>query len=235
MKVAAVQITTSEDIDANYQLAVEKIREAADNGAKLIVLPEATMQAFATGRLDTNAQELDDDFASGLLDLAQELDVYVVAGMFRPADTVEREDKTIHRVYNTALVVGPDLLGGYDKIHTYDAFDYSESDTVKAGENIVTFKAGDLVVGVAVCYDIRFPDQFKELARNGAQVIVRPHQLGRWSGQARTVAFADDRTRAGLHLLHRRCRSGTPRWQRKGRRTFRSYRCGPLRHREPAG
>lgn len=174
MKVAAVQITTSEDIDVNYQLAVEKIREAADNGAKLIVLPEATMQAFATGRLDTNAQELDDDFASGLLDLAQELDVYVVAGMFRPADTVEREDKTIHRVYNTALVVGPDLLGGYDKIHTYDAFDYSESDTVKAGENIVTFEAGDLVVGVAVCYDIRFPDQFKELARNGAQVIVVP-------------------------------------------------------------
>ena len=66
------------------------------------------------------------------------------------------------------------MLGGYDKIHTYDAFDYHESDTVLAGESLVAFDVDDLIVGVATCYDIRFPEQFKELASQGAQLIVVP-------------------------------------------------------------
>lgn len=94
--------------------------------------------------------------------------------MFCPADTIEREDKTINRVSNTALVAGPGVLGGYEKIHTYDAFDYRESDTVQPGESLVTFDVDDLTVGVVVCYDIRFPEQFKDLAREGAQLIVVP-------------------------------------------------------------
>ena len=66
------------------------------------------------------------------------------------------------------------MLEGYEKVHTYDAFNYRESDTVRAGDSLVTFAVGDLTVGVAICYDIRFPEQFKELARQGAQLIVVP-------------------------------------------------------------
>lgn len=174
MKLAAVQITSGPDIDQNLALAQERIREAASKGAQLIVLPEATSHAFGAGRLDTQAQELDGPFATGIQQLAQELGVYVVVGMFRPADTVERDGKTINRVWNTALITGPDVHKGYDKIHTYDAFSYKESDTVKAGSDLVTFDIKDVTVGVAICYDIRFPEQFKDLARAGADVIVVP-------------------------------------------------------------
>ena len=174
MKVAAVQLTSTGNITENQEIALAKIREAAGNGARLIVLPEATSQNFRSGRLDEQAQSLEGPFATAIQALAEELEVTVVAGMFCPADTVERDGKTINRVSNTALIAGPGVLGGYDKIHTYDAFDYRESDTVLAGESLVAFDVDDLVVGVATCYDIRFPAQFKELASQGAQLIVVP-------------------------------------------------------------
>ena len=174
MKVAAVQLTSTGNITENQEIALAKIREAAGNGARLIVLPEATSQNFRSGRLDEQAQSLEGPFATAIQALAEELEVTVVAGMFCPADTVERDGKTINRVSNTALIAGPGVLGGYDKIHTYDAFDYRESDTVLAGESLVAFDVDDLVVGVATCYDIRFPEQFKELASQGAQLIVVP-------------------------------------------------------------
>ena len=174
MKVAAVQLTSTGNITENQEIALAKIREAAGNGARLIVMPEATSQNFRSGRLDEQAQSLEGPFATAIQALAEELEVTVVAGMFCPADTVERDGKTINRVSNTALIAGPGVLGGYDKIHTYDAFDYRESDTVLAGESLVAFDVDDLVVGVATCYDIRFPEQFKELASQGAQLIVVP-------------------------------------------------------------
>ena len=174
MKVAAVQLTSTGNVTENQEIALAKIREAAGNGARLIVLPEATSQNFRSGRLDEQAQSLEGPFATAIQALAEELEVTVVAGMFCPADTVERDGKTINRVSNTALIAGPGVLGGYDKIHTYDAFDYRESDTVLAGESLVAFDVDDLVVGAATCYDIRFPEQFKELASQGAQLIVVP-------------------------------------------------------------
>lgn len=175
MKIAAVQMTTGPDMSENLAQAEARIREAAANGARLIVLPEATSQAFDTGRLDGQAQELDGEFATALAELAEELDVVVVVGMFRPADTIENDKgKTINRVYNTALVTGAGLHTGYDKIHTYDAFNYRESDTVHPGQEPLVVEIDGVGVGVAVCYDIRYPEQFKDMARSGAQVIVVP-------------------------------------------------------------
>lgn len=174
MKVAAVQFVSGGDIVENLARAKELVSTAAGQGAQLIVLPEATAQSFASGRLDTSAQELDGDFATQLKTHAEELEVTVVAGMFRPADSVEKDDKTINRVYNTALITGPGVHLGYNKIHTYDAFNYRESDTVKPGNELVTFELDGVTVGVAICYDVRFPEQFKALARQGAEVIVVP-------------------------------------------------------------
>lgn len=174
MLVAAVQISSGPDSGDNLSLARTAVREAADRGARLIVLPEATSQSFDSGRLDKQAADLDGEFATGLRQLADDLDVVIVAGTFRPADTVERDGKTINRVYNTAVVTGAGHHFGYDKIHTYDAFNYRESDTVHPGEELATFELDGLTVGVAICYDIRFPEQFKALADAGAEIIVVP-------------------------------------------------------------
>lgn len=178
MKLALLQTVTGGDVRGNIALLTPLIRDAAAAGATLIVLPEAASQAFDQGRLDTQAEELDGQFATAMRKLADELSVTIVAGMFRPGDTNKVDGKELNRVRNTALITGGGTHTGYDKIHAYDAFNYRESDTVKTGEELCTFvheaDGQRAVVGVAICFDIRFPEQFKELARRGAEVIVVP-------------------------------------------------------------
>ncbi|APT93340.1 amidohydrolase [Corynebacterium phocae] len=170
MKIAAVQFNSTGDIKENLATITKLVTKAAGEGAKLIVLPEATSQNFDSGRLDTQAQELDGPFATGLREVAEKLDVVVVAGMFRPADSVG----DVNRVYNTALITGAGVHKGYNKIHTYDVEDYQESETVKPGDSLCTFEVEGVTVGVAICYDVRYPEQFRDLARAGAQVIAVP-------------------------------------------------------------
>ena len=174
MKIALLQIASGGNKMDNLAMITPLVRDAAAEGATLIVLPEGASQAFEQGRLDTQAEELDGPFATGLRTLADELRVTIVAGMFRPADTKTVDGKELNRVYNTALITGGGVHTGYDKIHTYDAFNYKESDTVRPGEDLVTFVHGGTTVGVATCFDIRFPEQFQQLAARGAQVIVVP-------------------------------------------------------------
>ena len=174
MKLALVQTVTGPDKSANIELIQPLIRDAAAQGATLIVAPEAASQAFDQGRLDTQAEELDGLFATAMRTLAEELGVVIVAGMFRPGDTNTVDGRELNRVRNTALITGRGVHKAYDKIHAYDAFSYRESDTVQTGDELVTFTHEGAVVGVAICFDIRFPEQFKALARRGAQVVVVP-------------------------------------------------------------
>ena len=174
MKIALLQIAAGSDKMENLAAIEPLIRDVAAQGATLIVLPEAASQAFGQGRLDTQAEELDGPFATGLKKLSDELRVTIVAGMFRPADTNTVDGKELNRVYNTALITGGGVHKGYDKIHTYDAFNYKESDTVRAGDELVTFVHDGVTVGVATCFDIRFPEQFQQLAQRGAKVVVVP-------------------------------------------------------------
>ena len=84
MKLALIQTVTGPDKTANIELLAPLIRDAAAQGATLIVAPEAASQAFDQGRLDTQAEQLDGEFAIAMRTLAEELDVTIVAGMFRP-------------------------------------------------------------------------------------------------------------------------------------------------------
>ncbi|MCO6394899.1 MULTISPECIES: carbon-nitrogen hydrolase family protein [Corynebacterium] len=174
MRIVLAQFTSGPDKMRNLSRIEPQVREAARRGATLIVLPEAASHAFGAGRLDHQAEDTDGPFTQGLFSLAKELGVTIVAGSFRPADTVG----SINRVYNTTLVLDGHsehpLILTYDKVHLYDAHSYHESRTVKAGDTLLTFRHGDATIGVATCFDIRFPEQFKELAAMGAHVIVVP-------------------------------------------------------------
>jgi predicted amidohydrolase len=89
-------------------------------------------------------------------------------------------------VRNTLLVVTPDgRRAGYDKIHLYDAFGFAESRTVEAGSEPVIVTVADCRVGLATCYDIRFPRLFTALARAGADLIVVPTSWGAGPGKLR--------------------------------------------------
>lgn len=171
MRIGLVQFTAGGRVEDNLAALSEHIRGAANKGATLIVCPEASSQAFESGPLNKQAEDLDGPFATGLRELAEELGITIVAGMFRPADG--------GRVRNTALITGPDLHEGYDKIHTFDTANYRESDHVEPGTQLHTFEHEGVTVGAAICFDIRFPGQFQELARRGARIVVVPTS---WAG-----------------------------------------------------
>lgn len=189
MRIAVIQMMAQPDVEANLALIRKYIAAAAANSADLVVFPEAAMFPFDNGRLDQVAQPLSGPFATAVIDTAKKHNITAVVGMFTPADVVFRtpageiveempegagEANKIRRVYNTLLVAGPNVVTHYDKIHTYDAFGYAESDTVKPGDRRVTFEVNGVTVGLATCYDVRFPGHFIDLAKADAKVIVLP-------------------------------------------------------------
>lgn len=171
MRIALAQIHATARPEENLRTVEAYARRAAARGARLVVFPEATSQAFGTGRLDTQAQDFDGSFATGITATARELGLVIVAGMFLPAD---RLSNGVRRVWNTALIADGGSPRGYDKIHTYDAFDTKESETVRPGTTPMIFEIDGVKMGVATCFDLRFPSLFQDLARRDAEIVVVP-------------------------------------------------------------
>ncbi|NUT51340.1 MAG: carbon-nitrogen hydrolase family protein [Saccharothrix sp.] len=163
MRVALCQITSSSDPAANLDLVRSQTKRAADGGARVVVFPEATMCRFGVP-LGPVAEPLDGPWAAGVRAIADEHGVVVVAGMFTPAPD--------GRVTNTLLVTGGDLHLGYDKIHLFDAFGFTESRTVAPGDAPVVVEVDGVALGLATCYDVRFPELFRALADRGATAVL---------------------------------------------------------------
>jgi deaminated glutathione amidase len=188
MRIALAQILSGTDPPANLQLVREYSHQAADAGAKLVVFPEATMCRFGVP-LAPIAEPVDGPWADGVRRIATEAKITVIAGMFTPAGD--------GRVKNTLIAAGPDQPDThYDKIHLYDAFGFTESRTVAPGREPVVITVDGVGVGLTVCYDIRFPELYTELARRGAQLIAvcaswgaGPGKLDQWTLLARARAL----------------------------------------------
>ncbi|QYN16944.1 carbon-nitrogen hydrolase family protein [Amycolatopsis sp. DSM 110486] len=173
-RIALCQLNSGDDPEDNLKLVRSGVEAAAADGARIVVFPEATMARF--GRpLGPVAQPLDGPWASAVSAIAEEHGVLVVAGMFTPAED--------GRVRNTLLITGLGQRLGYDKIHLYDAFGFAESDTVAPGETPVTFEVEGTVFGVATCYDMRFPELFRSLADDGADIVLVPTSWGAGDGK----------------------------------------------------
>lgn len=180
MRIAAAQILTGRDPQDNLQLVRESATEAAAQGARIVVFPEATMRAFGAGRLDEIAEPLDGPWATAVAEVAREQGIVVVVGMFTPGEG--------GRVRNTLLVTGPagggeDLHLGYDKIHLFDAFGFAESDNVEPGDVTRVVTVDGVRIGLSVCYDIRFPGQFRQLAADGARITLCSASWGSGPGK----------------------------------------------------
>ncbi|HZC50999.1 MAG TPA: carbon-nitrogen hydrolase family protein [Mycobacterium sp.] len=191
MRIALAQILSGTDPAKNLQLIREYAGLAADAGAKLVVFPEATMCRFGVP-LGPVAEPVDGPWADGVRAIATDSGLTVIAGMFTPAGD--------GRVKNTLIAAGPGTPNEpdthYDKIHLYDAFGFTESRTVAPGREPVVITVDGVGVGLSVCYDIRFPELYTELARRGAQVIAvcaswgsGPGKLEQWTLLARARAL----------------------------------------------
>jgi predicted amidohydrolase len=190
MRIALAQIQSGAEPTANLGLVEEYTRRAADAGARLVLFPEATMCRFGVP-LAPIAEPLDGSWASAVRAIAERAGIVVVAGMFVPA-----EEDGAGRVTNTLIATGPGVDTHYDKIHLYDAFGFMESDTIAPGHQPVVISVDGVDVGLTLCYDVRFPELYVELAQRGAQLITvhaswgtGPGKLEQWTLLARARAI----------------------------------------------
>jgi deaminated glutathione amidase len=174
VRVALSQITSTQSPADNLELVRSAVADAAGAGASVVVFPEATMACFGTP-LAPLAEPVDGPWASAVASIASAHDVLVVAGMFTPSPD--------GRVYNTLLATGRGQHVGYDKIHLFDAFGFTESRTVAPGADLITVSADDVTLGLATCYDIRFPELFTRLADRGATAVLLGASWGAGPGK----------------------------------------------------
>lgn len=175
MRLALAQIISGADPVENLEIVRSFAETAKSRGAELVVFPEATMCAFGNPLRDI-AEAIDGTWAGSVRSIAVDLGIVIVAGMFTPGEA--------GRVRNTLLVTGPGVDTHYDKIHLFDAFGYTESDTVDAGSLPVIFSVNGITLGLATCYDVRFPELFTANARAGAQVNIVCASWGAGEGKA---------------------------------------------------
>jgi deaminated glutathione amidase len=185
MRAAAVQLNSTDDKDRNMATADRLTREAAADGADLIVLPEKFNVLGEHEDYVAGAEPLDGPTISWARDTARELGVDLVAG-----SVVEKRDGH-EKLGNTSVHVGPDgeVKAVYRKIHMFDVvvggIEYRESASEEPGDEIVLSEAHDgIPLGLTVCYDLRFPELFRILAIRGARVITLPAAFTKVTGRA---------------------------------------------------
>jgi deaminated glutathione amidase len=184
--VGIVQMRSGRDMDRNLVDATALVREAASKGARYVLTPEVSNIFEADKeRLKAVAMRQDEDiFVSGFSDLARELRIYLHAGSLA---LNAGQDKLANR----SLLFAPDgsLMVTYDKIHLFDidlpnGESYRESATYNPGEAAVTAQLPDFKLGLAICYDMRFPRLANTLATAGCSVLAYPAAFTVPTGQA---------------------------------------------------
>jgi predicted amidohydrolase len=184
MRVAAVQLNSTGDKGRNLEIAARLVSAAAADGAQLIGLPEKWNLLAAGDQLSEGAEPLDGPTLTEAAGWARELGVHLLAGSI--AERVEGDQ----RLYNTSALIGPDgeIVAVYRKIHLFDVdvegIRYRESDRERPGEEIVVATAGELELGLTVCYDLRFPELYRILAIRGARLLTVPSAFTAPTGRA---------------------------------------------------
>jgi len=175
MRVAAVQLTSTADFDANLERADRLTRAAAADGARLVVLPEKWSALGSGDALLAGAQAIDGPAIAWARAAARELGIDLVAGSI--SERVAGEE----RLRNTSVHIGPDgdIQATYRKVHMFDVVVegtvYHESEHEEPGEELVVSATADGVeLGLSICYDVRFPELYRILAIRGARVFTVP-------------------------------------------------------------
>lgn len=231
MKVAAIQMVSGVDLEANLHSAQQWLRLAAQQGAELAVLPE---YFCLMGRRDTDKLAIGEVFGAGdiqtfLADTARELGLWLVAGTMPLAPlaplAANAPDEPA-RVYNSSLVYSPngDCVARYDKIHLFrfqqGTESYDESRVLHAGQQPVQFELPSRDghawrIGLSICYDLRFPELYRAHAAAGADLLLVPSAFTHTTGahhwevllRARAVenlAYVAAAAQGGLHENGRR-------------------------------
>jgi deaminated glutathione amidase len=184
MRVGLCQINSQSDKEHNLRRAGGLIDEAAGRGARLIALPEyVDYLGPAEGKQDI-AEPIPGPTTERFAAKAREHGVYILGGSI-----VERSDVD-GKFYNTSTLFDPngDLIATYRKIHLFDIdisgnVSANESSKILPGEDVVTAQVDGHMVGLTICYDLRFPELYRMLAVDGAEIIFVPAAFTEFTGK----------------------------------------------------
>ncbi len=186
--IAAVQMVSTDSVDINLKQAQELIINAADNGAEFILLPEN----FAyMGKCASDTVSIAEEYGQGVIQktislLAKKIKVTIAAGSI---PIIDSKDKS--KVNASCLVYDEDgvEIARYDKKHLFDVYiedeqeTYKESDTYSPGDKVVVVETGIGKVGLSICYDIRFPEMYRQMLDQGVEIIIAPSAFTEQTGR----------------------------------------------------
>ena len=198
IKVASICMSSNSDINSNIKNAEKYIREAAQNDANWVVLPEMFPFIGEYEKLHTVAQEEDGDLNKWLKSICKELSISIFAGSV-PEKICPKEEKNLKNIYhkgyrkvfNTfyAFSNKGETIAKYRKVHLFNLIDsngkhiYCENDGFVPGDLSASIMHEKWHIGLAICYDLRFPDYFANLAKKKPlDVIVIPSAFARITG-----------------------------------------------------
>ncbi|KAL2268703.1 hypothetical protein VTJ83DRAFT_3549 [Remersonia thermophila] len=192
VRIACVQLASGSDKAANLARAAEKVREAAAGGAKIVVLPECFNSPYGCDHFPHYAETLlpsppsaeDSPSFHALAAMARDNGVYLIGGSIPERETTLSQEgaQPQTRYYNTALIFSPSgsLLATHRKVHLFDidipgGITFRESDVLSPGNKLTVVDLPEYgLVGIAICYDVRFPELATIAARKGCFALVYP-------------------------------------------------------------
>lgn len=222
MRAALIQLSVTDDPVENLSVTRELVREAVAGGAGFVLTPEVTncLSSNRAHQQQVLAHEEDDQTLAGLRAEAERAGIWLLIGSLG----IKTHDAD-GRFANRSFLIGPDggIVARYDKIHMFDVNvseteQYRESAGYRPGTQAVLAETPFAKVGMAVCYDVRFPQLFRRLAQAGAQVLTVPAAFNDTTGAAHwepllraraieTGAYVLAPAQCGTHASH----NGKPR------------------------
>lgn len=187
-KVAAIQMASGPNVQANLDEAEKFIKIAVLQGAELVVLPEN----FAImGMLETDKVDIAEVYKEGMIqnflsEQAAKHGIWLVGG------TIPIQSRDARKVCATCLLFNDagEEVARYDKIHLFDVTlaesgeSYTESETIASGDEVVVTETPFGRLGLAVCYDLRFPEIFRAMSDSGVDIIALPSSFTSLTGKA---------------------------------------------------
>jgi deaminated glutathione amidase len=188
MKAALVQLNVTDDPARNLAGTVQMVRDAADQGAEFVLTPEVT-NCVSTSRAhqrDVLQTEEDDMTLAALRGVASEKSIWLLIGSLGL-----KTDDSDGRFANRSFLIGPEgqIVARYDKIHMFDVDidateSYRESAGYRPGDKAVVAQTPFGMIGMSICYDMRFPHLYQALADAGAEILTMPAAFSPVTGAA---------------------------------------------------
>lgn len=188
IKLAICQHKVVNDKKKNLIKAKKMITQATNKNAELVILPEMFNCPYDNKYFSKFAEEIPGKTSRFLAKIAKQQKIHLIGGSIPELVITPKGE---NKLYNTSLIFGPSgkLLAKYRKLHLFDVdlnngVTFIESDTLDYGQQITVIETNKINFGVAICYDLRFPELIRLIADKGAEIIILPGAFNTVSGPA---------------------------------------------------